>query len=80
MAISKWSLDQTGRSGGAQLGWSAASATPGFQPVVVEVFFAETGFFFPGTERYLTNSMNKARKDNNKRYSKPLVSNMFTYV
>ena len=38
-----------------------------------EIFYS----LFPGAERYLINSKNKTRKDINRIYSNPFVSNMF---
>jgi hypothetical protein len=62
------------------------SGRPGFRfsfavyMEVVEPFSPGPDFFFPAPERYLTRNMNSAKNDSNKRYSRPLVSNMFTNV
>lgn len=67
------------RSGDMYPGYQPeTSATASIQVGVVEVSSSEASFFFPGTDRYLTSIMNKARNDSNRRYSKPFVSNMFT--
>jgi len=57
---------------------SATLMAAAFQPPVVSFFSPGTEFFFPAPERYFSKKMNRAKKESNKRYSKPFVSNMFT--